>query len=482
VEAAALAGDERRREAGTYDIDEILEYQTSYREVLPVVKAAVAVGDLDILAPMLSQFLMLYRYENRLNDSDFRRLALAYGRAVIRTNEKLLRRYEGDDVPTPTLAARQQHMLSEVVRDYIDKYPSVKHEAMFKKVCGVLPMLLEVVGDKAIHTLRQTDINRFFEVVNQLPPRWKDIARQRSLGVLEVARLRLGEMAPATFEGTYKAVVTPFLKTAITNWQDRGFPATLTTEMLRYTGNREEGEAHQRAFHDAELVRLYEGRELEEFSTSKNEQHKFWLPHLGLFTGARVNELCQLNPKVDILKDESSGVWYLNITEQSEADENITKTVKTNASRRRVPIHSQLIEMGFLRYVDGLKRAGKTLLFDGFKPGKKRAATEAEKWFRQFLKDIGLRDETPGARLVGMHAYRSTFLNRALNLGVVNAEAITGHAQNMTNLVKSQDSLIGGETSAVVKRYQGELDISVKSAIIERIHYSGLKFFTPGGF
>lgn len=228
VEAAALAGDERRREAGTYDIDEILEYQTSYREVLPVVKAAVAVGNLDILAPMLSQFLMLYRYENRLNDSDFRRLALAYGRAVIRTNEKLLRRYEGDDVPTPTLAVRQQHMLSEVVRDYIDKYPSVKHEAMFKKVCGVLPMLLEVVGDKAIHTLRQTDINRFFEVVNQLPPRWKDIARQRSLGVLEVARLGLGEMAPATFEGTYKAVITPFLKTAVTNWQDRGFPTTLT--------------------------------------------------------------------------------------------------------------------------------------------------------------------------------------------------------------------------------------------------------------
>lgn len=479
VESAALAGDERRRESGTYDIDEILEYQKSYREVLPIVKAAVAVGDIEILAPMLSQFLMLYRYEDRLNESDFRRLALAYGRAVIRTNEKLLRRYDGEDVPTPRLSVRQQHLLSEVVKDYIDNYQAVRHEAMFKKVCAVLPMFLDVVGDKAIHTLRQTDINHFFDVVNRLPARWKDIARQRKMSVLDLSKLGLGEMAPATFEGTYKAVVTPFLKTAVTNWQDRGFPTTLTTEMLRYTGSREENEGHQRAFHEHELQRLFMGRELAEFSKSKNEQHKFWLPHLGLFTGARVNELCQLNPQVDILKDEPSGVWYLNITEQSEAAEDVTKRVKTKSSRRKVPIHSQLIEIGFLHYVDALKRAGKTLLFDGFRPSKMRASTEAEKWFRQFLRDLGLRDETPGARLVGMHAYRSTFLNRAANLGVVNAEAITGHAQTMTNLTQSQDSMVGGETSAVVRKYQGELDIAVKSAIIERITYSSLKFFTP---
>jgi hypothetical protein len=214
VEAAALAGDERRREFGTYDIDEILEYQNSYREALPLLKAAVAVGDVETLAPMLRQFLMLYRYEDRLSESDFTRLALAYGRAVIRTNEKLLRRYDGEDVPTPGVSVRQQHLLSEVVKDYIDKYQAVRHEAMFKKVGAVLPMFLEVVGDKAIHTLRQTDINHFFDVVNRLPPRWKDIARQKKISVLELSKLGLGEMAPATFEGTYKAVITPFLKTA----------------------------------------------------------------------------------------------------------------------------------------------------------------------------------------------------------------------------------------------------------------------------
>lgn len=479
VEAAALAGDEKRREHGTYDITEILDYQRAYSDALPVMKAAVAVGDVDVLGPMLRQFLQLHRYEDHLGETDFRRLAIAYGRAVIRTNEQLLRRYDGEDVPTPLRVSREQHMLSEVIKDYIDTYQADKFEAMHKKVCAVLPMFLEVVGDKPIHVLRQTDINHFFKVVNRLPPRWKDVARQKKLTVVEVANLGLGEMSPATFIGTYKAVVTPFLSAAKTNWQDKGFPTTLTTEMIRYTGSREEGEGHQRAFRPEELERLFMGPELAGYAKRPDELHMFWLPHLGLYTGARVNELCQLNPMVDILKDETSGVWYLNITEQSEAAENVKKRVKTKSSRRKVPIHSQLIAMGFLDYVADLKKQGKKLLLSGFEPGKGRAATEAEKWFRQFLHDTGLRDETPGARIVGMHAFRSTLLNRAANLAVVNAEAITGHAQSMTNLAQAQDSVVGGEASSVVKRYQGELDIVVKSAILERIVYPDLKFLTP---
>ena len=322
VEATALAVDEMRREQGHYDIDDIVEYQEGYKDALPILKAAVAVGDFNTLTPLLRQFLDLHSYETRLSEQEWRKLALAYGRAAIRANEKLLRRYEGEEVPTPQTACFEQHLLSEVINDYISNYQAKKFEAMYKKVCAVLPMFLDVVGNKPIHTLRQTDINRFFEVVNRLPPRWKDVARQKKLTVIEVANLGLGEMSPATFEGTYKAVVTPFLSDALTNWQDRGFPTTLTTEKIRYTGSREEDEGHQRAFHSQELERLFMGPEFAGYAKQPDKLHMFWLPHLGLYTGARVNELCQLNPLVDILKDETSGIWYLNITELSEAAEN----------------------------------------------------------------------------------------------------------------------------------------------------------------
>lgn len=90
-----------------------------------------------------------------------------------------------------------------------------------------------------------------------------------------------------------------------------------------------------------------------------------------------------------------------------------------------------------------------------------KASAEAEKWFRQFLKDTGLRDEKRGGRLVGMHAFRHTLLNRASNANPpINAESITGHA---------------GEKTAIVRGYEGELSLENKSRILEAIPF-GVNF------
>src|SRR5690606_7688978 len=113
--------------------------------------------------------------------------------------------------------------------------------------------------------------------------------------------------------------------------------------------------------------------------------------------------------------------------------------------------HSALINLGFVDYVKRQRKAGYKLLFSPFKPSKERASGEAEKWFRSLLIDTHLRDETPGAKLVGMHAFRSTLLNRAMNEGVANAEVITGHAHKSKELAKEDNE------SRVVKTYQGEM-------------------------
>src|SRR5690606_19847117 len=118
----------------------------------------------------------------------------------------------------------------------------------------------------------------------------------------------------------------------------------------------------------------------------------------------------------DVIKDTDGG-WYLRITEEGEEVEDVRRTVKTGASRRCVPVHSKLLELGFAKYVEKQRKAGAQLLFSPFRPSRGKASGEAEKWFRGLLYDTGLRDETPGARVVGMHAFRSTFLNKAMNDG-----------------------------------------------------------------
>jgi integrase len=146
----------------------------------------------------------------------------------------------------------------------------------------------------------------------------------------------------------------------------------------------------------------------------------------------------------------------LNFTEESEADERVVKSVKTAGSRRKVPIHSQLLELGFLSYAERVRKAGAAILFPKWIPTQGKASPAAGDWFRDFLKETGLRDETPGKTLVGMHAFRHTLLNYGLNHHVANVEVITGHV---------------GETSRVVRGYQGEMAIASKKAIIEQIRF-----------
>jgi hypothetical protein len=481
AEAASLAGDEARRESETpYSVDEILEYQDGYQAAMRVLKSAVAVGDHDLLRGPLLQFLHLYRYDVNASEADMRRLALAYGRAAIRTNEKLLNRYDGQDEPTPVLARQlATPMLSEVTQGYLDYYKKLDKPAMLSKVNTVMPLLVDIIGDKPIGSLLQTDLERYFEAIQCLPPRWKDVCRHESLSVRELALQQRGEMSKGTFDGTYLAAMTPFIRYCRRKWQDQGWPMTLTTEGVQYIGSRKEATGGQRNFEPEELMRLFKGPEMEALARNANEAHKFWLPHVGLFTGARVNELCQLNPQTDIRCDARSGVWFFDITDDSQSHDKVDKSVKTSGSKRKVPVHPKLIELGFIDHVKHLKSAGHRLLFPGFQPVAGKASPKAVLWFREFLREIGLRDETANARIVGMHAFRSTLLHRAMVQGVVNAEAITGHAGNVTGIETVQGGHVEQEASSVVKKYRGELPVDKKLEILVRIPFDDIKFHRP---
>lgn len=334
-------------------------------------------------------------------------------------------------VPVTNTSAVPAPTLKVVVEEFIRKYPQDRKLAMFKKHKAVLPMLLDVVGDKCINELRQADINNFFELVGRLPPRWGDQCRKRKLTVQELAELDFDvTLGPKSLDDTYIASVRSFLKAAKKDWQDQGFPLGLTTDGIEYLGDRDEDENKQRAFKRDELARLFEGDEMRGFATEAGQHHRFWILHLGLFTGARVNEICQINPHADILQDEESGAWYLWITKETESDSRVRKSVKTGDSRK-VPIHQKLIELGFLAYVERVKAAGHKLLFPEWQPINRRASGEAEKWVRQFFRDTNLRDETPKAKILGMHAFRHTLLTYgAMQKPPLSLFCITGHAQD----------------------------------------------------
>ena len=376
----------------------------------------------------------------------------------------------------PTLPIKQSPRLGAVVDAFLTQYE--KHadvtkdgRAMLIKHQKALPLLVELIGDKPVSELQQADINGFFAIVNALPPYWSDKCERRNLSVRELAAQEHDEtIAPKTFRESYVGCVRPFLEAAQRDYGDQGFPLTLTTKGIKYLGDVDEGTKKQRAFKHHELQRLFAGAELRDFAADPKQHDKYWLPTLGLFTGARVNELCQLNPQVDILQEPETGIWYLWITTESEADPGIQKSVKTGESRK-VPLHKKLIELGFLGYVSRIKASGVKRLFPLWNPAPDgKASPAAEKWFVRLIKKSGLRDETPKAQLVGMHSFRHTFLSYgAASKPSLNLGPITGHAQ------------VAPGVSAVQAGYNDKSitdKLEDRQALLDQLDY-GLEFFKP---
>ncbi|EPC3540913.1 tyrosine-type recombinase/integrase [Aeromonas hydrophila] len=97
------------------------------------------------------------------------------------------------------------------------------------------------------------------------------------------------------------------------------------------------------------------------FSSESFTQHAYnnvddyWIPLVLLHTGARPAEICQLRVS-DVMTQDN--IACFNITDEGEA-----QSIKNGNSRRLVPIHSRLIALGFLHYVELRRRQGHVQLF-----------------------------------------------------------------------------------------------------------------------
>ena len=99
---------------------------------------------------------------------------------------------------------------------------------------------------------------------------------------------------------------------------------------------------------------------------------RFWLPLLMLFSGARPGEILQL--ETGDIRQTVLGTWFMDLMNEDDS-----KRLKTASSRRRVPLHPQLISFGFLAFVEERRKHRKETgprLFSGIKPDKYGSLTD----------------------------------------------------------------------------------------------------------
>jgi integrase len=127
---------------------------------------------------------------------------------------------------------------------------------------------------------------------------------------------------------------------------------------------------------------------------------KYWLPILGYLTGCRLGELVQL--AIEDVREEGS-IVFLDINEKALAGNN-KKSVKSQAGCRKVPLHPDLIKIGFMDFVSKRAKQDKpsARLFSEIRFGNDgQASTEYSKIFGRLMNKVGLTD----AKLV-FHSWR----------------------------------------------------------------------------
>lgn len=148
-------------------------------------------------------------------------------------------------------------------------------------------------------------------------------------------------------------------------------------------------------------------------------QDGYWCTLMLLWSGARVGELAQLE-LADVVAE--NGVHALSVHARAAGS-----TVKTAESVRRIPIPDEMVRLGFLERVQGLRDRGETKLFPTFhRPGKVAPGEIMSEWFKDFRSKV---KAAPGP-LNGTHRFRHTIRTAlaALHVGVETADALTGHA------------------------------------------------------
>ena len=299
---------------------------------------------------------------------------------------------------------------------------------------------IEVVGDRPLKTYRREDMSRFQEILVQLPKHYWRSEAARKKPILDV----IAEAASVdanyvrvqnTTVNKHLCIIAPFFDWAVKHGKMLEPAQNFWTGFLLPTGSKVTGleiNEERPGWPDDQIAKLFEhpvytGRRSEYFYNEPGSviirDGLYWTPVVAGLHGMRREEFSQL--RVRHVK-QIEGIWVFDL---HGSDINL----KTSWSRRYVPLHRDLFDLGFVEdKVVG--RQPDEMLFTEFKRSAanavygdgigKRVARMMERAGMQVIRKDGT--ESDGVYHPFRHRLRTLLVNKNVNEAVI--DSITGHS------------------------------------------------------
>lgn len=363
--------------------------------------------------------------------------------------------------PARTSPARGLLTVSELAERFIAEHqPRGLRSKTLEAYRLVAGRFAEVVGDKtAIPTLGREDFVQFRDVLCRIPANAGK--RFPGLNLQQVATLAmergLPPMSARTINKTFETLSSLFRYA-----EEHDLVAKNHARKLSIS---EAGVKKRLPFTDAQLSAIFtaplytgcknDGHGFATKGIEKPRRARFWIPLIGLFSGMRLNEICQLYVE-DVKVD--GGIHYFAVrTSLDDGSQAADKRLKTPNAERLVPIHPELERLGFLAFAKAARRDGRSRLFPEVRLCTSGTYSDTfQKWFSRFLRQI----KGPEFKKVSFHSFRHTFRDALRN------EEIPTEITNR---------LCGWEESAGMAAHYGSgPSVEVLSKWVRRVRYLGL--------
>jgi len=320
----------------------------------------------------------------------------------------------------------------------------------------IVEEFIEIVGDIDFSTITKNEVSHYIDVQTKLPPNRKKSPKYRDLSIKEVMKLELSQEEIQTPQNINKRLTK---LSVFGNWGVRqGLLVTNPFSGMKFSVKKQ---PHTRQpFTADELRKIFKPETYLKWTIHFSHPYRkdrvsnhlpyYWIFLLGIFSGMRTNEMCQI--LLSQVKKEK-GIWFIFIEDSEE-----TK-VKTENAIRKVPVHPQLIDLGFVDYVTTQKKSKRGRLFWELSEDRDGFASHVSRHYNQrFLPAVGVWKKYTKV----LYCTRHTFINKLYSEMVDE------------NVIKV---LIGHEKEFTMKHYGG--DPFTPERLLEeisKVSYSGINW------
>lgn len=320
----------------------------------------------------------------------------------------------------------------------------------------IVEEFIEIVGDIDFSTITKKEVSHYIDVQTKLPPNRKKSPKYRDLTIKEVMGLNLSQKEIQTPQNINKRITK---LSVFGNWGVRqGLLITNPFSGMKFSVKKQ---PHTRQpFTAGELRIIFKPETYLKWTIHFSHPYRkdrvsnhlpyYWVFLLGIFSGMRTNEMYQLR-LIDIKKQKN--IWFIFVEDTEE-----TK-VKTENAIRKVPLHPQLIDLGFIDYMTAQKKSKRGRLFWELSEDRDGFASHVSRHYNQrFLPAVGVWKKYTKV----LYCTRHTFINKLYSEMVDE------------NVIKV---LIGHEKEFTMKHYGG--DPFTPERLLEeisKVSYSGINW------